>query len=191
MVGVRGRAVGMGVRRAVVVVAALVLLSGVAGGDRARDWAQGRGLDARGGGEIGSEHVRVGGEYWVSMPLAGNVTAEPLTVVRAQWVHVPQGLRVLRYGVSAVDGDGVCILGVMDDASFPQGAAPGAGVHGERPVRVPAHGRADACLLARVKVTGAAQDGLEGIRVWYRQGSVVYRQDLAWEAGLRLKPEEE
>ncbi|MFF9812016.1 hypothetical protein [Streptomyces sp. NPDC014006] len=126
----------------------------------------------------------------MSMPLAGNVTAEPLTVVRAQWVHVPQGLRVLRYGVSAVDGDGVCILGLMDDASLPQGA-PGAGVHGEPPVRVPAPGRADACLLARVKVTGVAQDGREGIRVWCRQGAVVYRQDFDREAGLRLRPEEE
>ncbi|MEU3839041.1 hypothetical protein AB0E88_03235 [Streptomyces sp. NPDC028635] len=190
MVGVGRRAAGVGVRRGVVVAAALMVVTGVAGGDRAQAWAQGRGLDARGGGEIGSEHVRVGGEYWVSMPLPDSVSAEPLTVVRARWLHVPRGLRVLRYGVTDADHDGICMLGVGDDAAFAL-AARDVRALDERPVRVPAHGRAGACLLARVEVTAPVHDNLAGYRVWYRQGAVVYRQDVAREAGLRLRPEEE
>lgn len=189
MTGVAGRAVGVGLRRAGVVVAGLVLLSGAAGGDGVRDWAQGRGL-AETGSMIGFEHARVGGEYWVNLPLQANVTGEPLTVLRTEWLKVPQGLRVVRYGVVTLEEMDGYTLGVSDDASFGSGV-PGARVHAPRPITVAAHSRADAYVLARVKVTAPVQDNLAGYRVWYRQGAVVYRQDLAWEAALRLRPEEE
>lgn len=181
--------VGVGVRRGVVVVAALGLLTGAAGGDRVRDWAQGRALDGT-GGVVGFEHARVGGEYWVSLPLQANVSGEPLTVLRTEWVGVPRGLRVVGYGVVGVREMGGYTLLVADDASLAQDN-PGVRVHEQRPVPVPAHGRADSYVLARVRVTGPVQDDLAGYRVWYRQGSVVYRQDLEWKAALRLRPEDE
>ncbi|MEU6594866.1 hypothetical protein ABZ923_37680 [Streptomyces sp. NPDC046881] len=171
-------------------VGALVVagaLTAAAGGDRARDYAQGRGL-AETGNAIGFPHVRVGTEYWVSMPVQENVTGRPLTLLRTEWLHVPAGLRVLRYGVVTVEETGGQGLFVSDDEDFAD-LAPGVRVHAVRPIRVPAHGRADAYVLARVRVTGPVHEDLSGYRVRYRQGAVTYRQDLDWEAVLRLRPE--
>ncbi|MEW2285491.1 hypothetical protein [Streptomyces sp. NPDC047841] len=181
-----GTARGKRRTRALRAVAALVVagaLTAAAGGDRARDYAQGRGL-AGTGNAIGFPHARVGTAYWVSMPVQENVTGRPLTLLRTEWLHVPAGLRVLRYGVVTVEETGGQGLFASDDEDFAR-AVPGARVHAARPVRVPPHGRADAYALARVQVTGPVHEDLSGYRVWYRQGAVEYRQDLDWQVGLR------
>jgi hypothetical protein len=178
-----------GALRAVVVLVVVGALTAATGGDRARDYAQGRAL-AGTGNAIGFPHARVGTEYWVSMPVQENVTGRPLTLLRTEWRHVPAGLRVLRYGVVTVEETGGQGLFASDDQDFAR-SVPGVRVHAARPIRVPAHGRADAYVLARVRVTGPVHENLSGYRVRYRQGAVEYRQDLDWEVGLRLRPEGE
>ncbi|MES9519964.1 hypothetical protein [Streptomyces capoamus] len=185
--GTAGRTTGARVLRAVAALVVAGALTAAAGGDRAWDYAEGRAL-AGTGNRIGFEHARVGHEYWVSLPLQTNDSGEPLTLLRTRWLHVPRGVEVLRYGVVTLREMGGYGLVVSDDAQLRRDGL--ARVGAERPVPVPPHASAEAYVLARVRVTGPVDDDLSGYRVWYRQGAAEYRQDLLWDAAIRLRPED-
>ncbi|MCX4815416.1 hypothetical protein OG601_32945 [Streptomyces sp. NBC_01239] len=67
--------------------------------------------------------LRVGKEYRLSLPQAKNTSGEPVTVVKAQFVSLPNGLELVGYKVVNVedtDGYGVGVLpakGATDDVS--------------------------------------------------------------------------
>ncbi|MFE5216837.1 MULTISPECIES: hypothetical protein [unclassified Streptomyces] len=180
-----GRTTWTRVLRAAAALAVAGALTAAAGGDRAGGYAQGRAL-AGTGGLLGFDHARTGDEYWVSLPLQTGTGDESLTLLRTRWLRVPAGLEVLRYGVVTLGQMGGYGLVVADDETLNEDGPVRVGP--ERPVRVPPHAAARAYVLARVRVTGPVRGDLSGYRVWYRQGAVEYRQDLAWDVEIRLGP---
>ncbi|MFJ9243086.1 hypothetical protein [Streptomyces sp. NPDC101776] len=88
---------------------AAVVLTACANSRTGDGESQGKALDGgtQSQAELGFEHAQVGQEYWVSLPGTSNVPSTPVTLLNAEIVHVPKGLRVLEYkAVSEKDTDG-------------------------------------------------------------------------------------
>ncbi|MFF4542465.1 hypothetical protein [Streptomyces aureus] len=135
--------------------------------------------------EAGSDGLRIGKEYWLSLPQVTNLSEEPVRVLKARIVGgLPHGLKVIGYkAVSTKDTNGYGI-GVLEAKS------PGDDVTGlpERTATftVKSHKPADWYHMVRFKVTGPVTEDTSLCRFWYQQGSVKYRQDLRCVNQLRL-----
>jgi hypothetical protein len=139
-------------------------------------------------GEVGYEHARVGDEYWAALPLTWNVSDEDVRITRAEFGHVPEGLKVLEYRAVSVEATEAHVLfaavdgrGGMDDLSKVRDYA-GQGV------KVEAKSGADHYYIARVKVTGPVDEALKDCRYWYDQDGARYRQQLDCSTIIRLGP---
>ncbi|MER5787215.1 hypothetical protein [Streptomyces sp. NPDC001980] len=128
---------------------------------------------------VGYEHTQVGKEYRVTMPEMSNNSGKPLTVLSAEIVHVPAGLRVTGYRVVGADGHpyGVIPVGDTDVGVRP---------HKGSSIRLKSHGTSDLFYEARVKVTGTVHGDLTTCRYEYRQGSTTYHQDIGCDTQIRL-----
>ncbi|MCT9113900.1 hypothetical protein ACFWD7_49665 [Streptomyces mirabilis] len=134
--------------------------------------------------DVGYEHLRIGKEYWLNLPQATNVSGEPVTVLKARFVSLPKGLKLIGYKVVSTedtDGFGIGVLPVkskFDDVTgLPERSTT---------FTVKAHKPAVWYHMARLKVTGPVTGDTSQCRFWYRQGSVKYRQDLRCVNQLRL-----
>ncbi|MGW2612841.1 hypothetical protein ACWC4A_52640 [Streptomyces mirabilis] len=128
--------------------------------------------------------LRIGKEYWLNLPQATNVSGEPVTVLKARFVSLPKGLKLIGYKVVSTedtDGFGIGVLPVnskFDDVTgLPERSTT---------FTVKAHKPAVWYYMARLKVTGPVTGDTSQCRFWYRQGSVKYRQDLRCVNQLRL-----
>ncbi|MFK0279723.1 hypothetical protein ACIQVL_04500 [Streptomyces sp. NPDC090499] len=143
----------------------------------------GAALDGAGQGSnlVGYEHTQVGKEYWVTMPEMSNSSGKPLTVLSAEIVHVPAGLRVTGYRVVGAGTGGhpygVIPVGVTNDSARP---------HQGGSIPIKAHGSSDLYYEARVKVTGTVHGDLTTCRYGYRQGSTTYHEDIGCDTRIRL-----
>ncbi|MGW7264512.1 hypothetical protein [Streptomyces sp. NPDC054842] len=126
--------------------------------------------------EVGFDSLRIGEEYWLSLPQAANVSGEPVIIRKARFVSLPRGLKLLGYKLlDTADTDGYGIGVVTVNSSSDEFS----GVSGRsKPFTVKAHEPAKFYYAARLKVTGSVTSDTSHCRFWYRQGSVRYRQDL-------------
>ncbi|MFF7474967.1 hypothetical protein [Streptomyces sp. NPDC008092] len=160
-------------RRALFALLTVGLLTSCSGGgDTALDGS------SQAAGVAGYDHAQVGDEYWVAMPPLSNKTGKPLTVLDAEIVHVPAGLRVTGYRVEDSAGSGGYLIG-----SSPVTATDDVRTG---PIRVAAHSQSDLYYEARVKVTAAVHGDLTDCRFTYRQGSATHHQDLGCDTRIRL-----
>ncbi|MFI6464613.1 hypothetical protein [Streptomyces sp. NPDC050528] len=135
--------------------------------------------------ELQYSNLRVGKEYWLSLPQATNISGEPVTVLKAQFVGLPDGLELVGYkavSVEDTDGYGVGVLPVKGTADDVSGLPDRSGT----PFTVKSHQPAEVYYTARIKATGPVTGDTSRCRFWYRQGSVQYRQDLRCVNQLRL-----
>ncbi|MFD6294330.1 hypothetical protein ACFWFU_05935 [Streptomyces sp. NPDC060235] len=129
--------------------------------------------------------LRIGQEYWVSLPQVTNSSNNPVTVTKAQFVSLPYGLELIGYkALSVKDSDGYG-LGVTPTKGGDEDLT-GLPDHAGEPFTVKAHQPADVYYAARVKVTGPVSDDTSQCRFWYHQKSAAYRQDLRCVNQLRL-----
>jgi hypothetical protein len=129
--------------------------------------------------------LRIGQEYWVSLPQVTNSSSEPVTVTKARFVSLPHGLKLISYKAMSVEDSDGYPLGVTpikggdeDLTGFPD--------HSGKPFTVKARQSAKLYYVARVKVTGPVTGDTTQCRFWYQQHSVKYRQDLRCVDQLRL-----
>jgi hypothetical protein len=145
--------------------------------------------DIQAGMEVTSPYAQIGKEYWVALATADSVSDRPLTLLRGEITHVPEGLRITGYkALSHEDTEGHPL------SASPVGGSPGIPDlttlpdHSSRPSLVPAHEPGEVFWAARVRVTGKVTGDLTGCRYYYRQGDVEYQQDLTCVSRMRLGP---
>lgn len=130
------------------------------------------------------DQLRIGKEYWLNLPQATNISGEPVTVLKAQFVSLPKGLKLIGYKVVSVYDTGGYGIGVRLVKS------PSDGITGlpERSstFTVKDNKPAEKYHMARFRVTGPVSGDTSQCRFWYQQGSVKYRQDLRCVNQLRL-----
>ncbi|MEV3973462.1 hypothetical protein AB0K68_35900 [Streptomyces sp. NPDC050698] len=172
-------------------VTSAVALWFLSGDDSQGGYRAGTALDAdiQAGLEVSSPHAQIGKEYWVALPAADNLSDRPLTLLRGEITHVPEGLEIVGYkALSHEDTEGHPL------SASPVGGSPGIPDlttlpdHSNRPSVVPAHEAGDVFWAARVRVTGKITGDLTGCRYYYRQGKEQYRQELACVSKIRLGP---
>jgi hypothetical protein len=101
-------------------------------------------------------------------------------------IHLPPGVRVVRYGVLTLKEMGGPGFIISDDRTLRPSGIPQP--RPERAFPVSPHADANAEVLVRIRVTGSVRRDMSSYRVRYRLGSVTYRQDLARDVELRLGP---
>ncbi|MFI9773003.1 hypothetical protein ACIHJG_40240 [Streptomyces sp. NPDC052415] len=139
-------------------------------------------------GDIGYEHAQIGDEYWAALPMTWNVSDHKVHITRAEFGHVPQGLKVLEYrAVSAKETDGNVLLAGTDGKD---GMIDLSKVHdyADQGITVKAKSGADYYYIARIKVTGAIDESLKDCRYWYEQDSEHYLQQIDCSTIIRLGP---
>ncbi|MFF3617330.1 hypothetical protein [Streptomyces sp. NPDC002580] len=124
--------------------------------------------------DLSSDGLRIGEEYWLSLPQVTNVSGEPVTVFKARFVGgLPHGLELIDRKVVSTEDTGGYGMGLLEVKS------PGDDVTGlpERTdtFTVTPHEPAHWYHKVRFRVTGPVTDDTSQCRFWYRQGPVKYR----------------
>ncbi|MEU1439698.1 hypothetical protein ABZ438_37420 [Streptomyces sp. NPDC005786] len=137
-------------------------------------------------GTVGSDHVKIGEEWWAAFPVPFNASAQRLEITGAELASVPEGLKVIEYGAyDRRDTDGFALLSKQGSPGMPKfdklknhiGEANGVSGKSESAIY----------YLARLKVTGPIHANVTGCEFKYRQGSREYTQTLECDVALRLE----
>ncbi|WP_415940025.1 hypothetical protein [Streptomyces sp. 039-1] len=150
------------------------------------DTREGQALNGGLGSEadFGNETLRIGKEYWLSLPQAHNIGGEQVTILKARFVSLPKGLKLIGYKVvSTKDTDGYGMGTVL--ANSPDDEFTGGPKYSEK-ITVKAHGTAERYHVARFRVTGPITGDTSLCRFWYQKKTATYRQDLRCVNQLRL-----
>lgn len=178
-------------RRAVLVALAPVLLAAAclpAGGSKGA--SAGDALDGgmQSAGDVGYEHAQIGEEYWAGLPLPWNVSGHDIQITKAEFTHVPAGIKVIEYrAFSGEDTDGNVLFARADGKGSVADLSKVRDHAGDR-VTVKAKSGSHVYYVARIKVTGPIHGSLSGCRFWYTQGTTDYQQQLDCSTIVRLGP---
>lgn len=174
-------------RAALLLLAAVLTLSGCA--DTAADGPEaGHALSGgnRSNGTVGSDHVKVGEEWWVAFPNVSNTTDRPVTLTGVKLLRVPSGVKLLGYkAVSSVESEGEVLMARQGDRDMPDIA--GLKDYSRAPITLKGGGYGDIYYLAHLKVTGPIEGDFDGCRFAYEQDGVAYTQTLACDTALRVE----
>ncbi|KOV99088.1 hypothetical protein ADK65_19275 [Streptomyces sp. NRRL B-1140] len=132
---------------------------------------------------MGTEHAKVGETWWFALPVPANTTSHPIEITDVAVIHVPHGIKVLKYGAySKVDTEGVPLL-VREGGDAPDFAR--LTNHIDKPVKVAPGAESDIFYLAKLKITSPPRGSARECRFDYRQGDQDYTQTLDCEVELK------
>jgi hypothetical protein len=169
---------------AALVAASLLVCSASSSGQREAGHSLNGGI--RSNGTVGTDHVRVGEEWWVAFPPVVNTSKQRLEVTGVKLLDVPKGLKVTEYrAVDSAESEGVSLISRQGDPDMPDITR--LKDHSGRPIEVNSGTDSDIYFVARLKVTGPISKNANGCQFEYEQDSKKYAQTLQCDTALRLE----
>ncbi|MFH9677774.1 hypothetical protein ACH4L5_36715 [Streptomyces sp. NPDC017405] len=134
---------------------------------------------------MGNEHARVGEIWYFALPVPYNTSSKPIEIKDVSVVHIPSGIRVLKYGAYNLnDTEGLPLLAKEGEPFTPKFAK--LKNYATQPVKVAARKENNIFYLAKMKITAPPKDTARECRFEYEQGGQAYTQTLDCELELKV-----
>lgn len=136
-------------------------------------------------GVTDNHSAKVDETWWFTLPPPYNVSDDPLEVIDASVVKVPDGIKIVRYrAYHRDDTDGMPLLAREGDQQNPDFAR--LKDYAKAPLKLAPDSGGDVYYVAELEVTAPPKENLRDCRFTYRQNGHTFTQTMGCELELRV-----